>query len=205
MTDVWLALKPAADRLGVHPTTLRRWADAGEVPVAVTPGGHRRFAAQDLERFAEERRRLKLVTGLQQLWADQALSQTRLEIAAHQHEPWLASLNQHDREYKRQLGRRLMGILLQYISLPEGGEDLLHEARTIGVEHAEDGLAQGLPLVEAIRAALFFRDMLVEVAIQLPEVAHRRPEANTLLLRRINTVLNTVQLAIAERYDGAGR
>jgi len=48
---------------------------------------------------------------------------------------------------------------------------------------------------------LFFRDTLVEVAIHLPEVAHVRPEANTRLLRRINTLLNVVQLAMADVYD----
>jgi hypothetical protein len=94
-----------------------------------------------------------------------------------------------------------MGLIFQYISLEEGGGDILEEARAIGREHAENTLSLGLPLVEAIQAMLFFRDTMVEVAIQLPETAHVRPEANTRLLRRINALLNTVQLAIAETYD----
>ena len=93
--------------------------------------------------------------------------------------------------------------MLQYVSLSEGGDDILEEARTIGREHAENALGLRLPLVEAITAMLFFRDTMVEVAIQLPEVAHVRPEANTKLLRRINLLLNAVQLAIAETYDNA--
>lgn len=204
-TVLWLSLKLASERLGVHPTTLRRWADNGEIPVMVTPGGHRRFATSDIERFAEERRRLKMVAGLEKIWAEQALTQARKEIASHRDEHWLSVFDEDDRERKRLLGRRLMGLMLQYVSLPEGGDDLLEEARAIGREHAENALGLGLPLVEAIQAMLFFRDTLVEVAIQLPEVAHVRPEANTRLLRRINTLLNAVQLSIADTHDRAKR
>jgi excisionase family DNA binding protein len=201
----WLSLKQAADRLGVHPTTLRRWADGGEIHFMLTPGGHRRFAISDIDRFSEEHRRLRMVAGLEQIWAEKALSQARQEIVRHKDEHWLAIFSEEDRERKRLLGRRLMGLIFQYISLNEGGGDILEEARAIGREHAENTLSLGLPLVEAIQAMLFFRDTMVEVAIQLPEVAHVRPEANTRLLRRINALLNTVQLAIAETYDRASK
>ena len=51
-----LALGAASRLLGVDPDTLRRWADEGRVPVATTPGGHRRFERRDLERIALSRR-----------------------------------------------------------------------------------------------------------------------------------------------------
>ena len=52
----WLTLKEASEFLGVHFTTLRGWADRGEIPVFRTPGGHRRFGHNDLRRFLAERR-----------------------------------------------------------------------------------------------------------------------------------------------------
>ena len=201
--QTWVSLKEAAQRLGIHPTTLRRWADTGQIPMMVTPGGHRRFAVLDIDRFTEDRRRRRVASGLEQIWAEQALVQARQEIASHQDEHWLSVFDEKDRERKRQLGRRLMGVILRYISLSEGGDDLLQAARAIGREHAENALGLGLPLVEAMQAVLFFRDTLVEAAIHLPEIAHVRPEANLRLLRRINTPLNTVQLAIADAYDKA--
>ena len=45
-----LSLKEAAERLGVHPATLRRWADRGDVEVRLTAGGHRRFPLSEIER-----------------------------------------------------------------------------------------------------------------------------------------------------------
>ncbi len=199
----WLSLKQASDRLGVHPTTLRRWADNGEIPVMLTPGGHRRFASVDVERFAEEHRRLRMMVGLEQMWAEHAIKQTRQEIVSHQDAHWLAVFSEDDREHKRQMGRKLMGLMLQYISSNDGGDDILEEARAVGRAHAENALSIGMPLVDAIQAMLFFRDTMVEVAIQLPEVAHLRPEANTRLLRRINALLNAVQLTMAETFDEA--
>jgi len=197
----WMTLSQAAEQLGVHPTTLRRWADGGEIPVMLTPGGHRRFALEDVARFAEQRRRLRTVSGLEKIWADQALLYTRKEIVARSETSWLAVFSPEDREHKRMLGRRLMGLMLQFVSLSEGGDDILAEARLIGREHAVNALGLGLPLTDALRAAMFFRDTVVETALQLPDTANVRPEANTKLLRRLNTLLNVVQLAIADEYD----
>lgn len=48
----------AARRCGVSVATMRRWADAGRVPVIVSPTRQRRFRASDLEHIvtpAEER------------------------------------------------------------------------------------------------------------------------------------------------------
>jgi excisionase family DNA binding protein len=197
----WISLKDAAQRLGVHPTTLRRWADAGEISVMLTPGGHRRFAIADIEQFEARRHGLRVLSGIEQIWAEQAIDRTRRELQTYPGKSWLQAFDEEERAHKRQLGRRLMGVILQYVSLAEGGEALLDEARAIGREHADNALKLRLPLTAALEAALFFRDSMVEVAIQLPETTHARSAPNMHLLRRINVVLNTVQLAIAEAYD----
>ena len=44
----WLSINEACRLLGVDQSTLRRWSDAGKVPVFRTPGGHRRYAEDDL-------------------------------------------------------------------------------------------------------------------------------------------------------------
>ena len=41
----------AASFLGVHPRTIRRWADVGRVRFFITPGGERRILASDVERI----------------------------------------------------------------------------------------------------------------------------------------------------------
>lgn len=46
--DETLLVGPAAELVGVHPDTLRRWAAAGRVPVLRTPTNQRRFLVRDL-------------------------------------------------------------------------------------------------------------------------------------------------------------
>ena len=41
----------AARLLGVGPTTLKRWVDQGRLSCVTTPGGHRRFTRNDVERM----------------------------------------------------------------------------------------------------------------------------------------------------------
>lgn len=201
----WLGLGRAACILGVHPITLRRWADHGEIAVMLTPGGHRRFALADLQRFSAEHKQLRMTSGREQSWADQALLRTRQGIVGRRDEPWLAAFGEADRQHNRELGRRLMGVMLQYVSLSDGGDDLLAEAVAIGRAYAENALALRLSLVEALQAMLFFRDTLVEAAVQMPEAARVRPEANAHLVRRINHLLNAVQLSIVGIYEQAKR
>lgn len=47
-----LTVGQAARRLGVHPTTLRSWADRGIVKVVRLPTGARRFDPEEVARVA---------------------------------------------------------------------------------------------------------------------------------------------------------
>jgi excisionase family DNA binding protein len=199
--EIWLTIGQAAERLGVHPTTLRRWADEGDIPIMITPGGHRRFSVTDIDRFKDERHRLRVVAGLEKIWAEHALTRARAEVVSNREKELLLPFDEQEREHKRLLGRRMMGLLLQYVSIGEGGEGILEEARAIGREHAENALNLGLPVSDALRVSMFFRDAVLEAALDLPEKAHVHTGANLELVRRINTLLNVVQLAITERYD----
>ena len=200
-TEEWLSLKAASKKLSVHPTTLRRWADNGDIPVMLTPGGHRRFSSIDIEQFAQNRHGLRRVSGIEQVWADRALTATRREIVSHKM-PWLESIDEESRQRSRVVGRQLMALTLQYIS---NGDDerILDEARNLGYEYGKNCRQMGMPLTDALQASMFFRDTMIETALTLPENVNIRPEANVRLLRRINTLLNTVHVAVAEVYDAS--
>lgn len=198
--QTWLPLRLAAARLNVHPTTLRRWADNGEIPFLLTPGGHRRFATSDIEEFASTRSQRRALVPLEQVWAEKALTRTRSALAQPAPEEWFSHMTEEHRARHRQLGRQLMGLTLQYISSEEGNGHLLEQAREVGFEYGKISIEVGMPLTGALQAAIYFRDELIEVALQLPGSTQIRPEDNLRLMRRINKLLNVVHLAVAEMY-----
>lgn len=51
-SNEWLTMAQAADRLGVSPPTLRRWAAQGRIPVCRTLGGHGRIPISELPKIA---------------------------------------------------------------------------------------------------------------------------------------------------------
>jgi excisionase family DNA binding protein len=198
--EQWLSISKAAAYLRVHPATLRRWSDAREIPCTITPGGHRRFALSDLQRFAEQHRSTApQSSALPSIWAKQALMRARQALPAPESAGWLAALDSTMRERHRAIGRRLMGLTLQYIST-EDGAHLLDEARAIGHDYAELSKLAGIPLQDALQAALYFRDRLLEASFELAETAPIQASDNIRLVKRINALLNVVQLAVAEVY-----
>ncbi len=207
MTDadesVYLSLSAASKLLGVHSTTLRRWADAEAIPVYLTPGGHRRFARHDIESIAAQKP--LSVRALGSAWAARALANTRDDLAAApvSRHTWLARIDEPDRDAWRRIGQQLMGLVLHYINSPSDNEELLGEARRIGASYAIHARRANIPLTAALDAALFFRDSLVESAMQLSEDVHPRPEESARLFRRISRVSNEVHLAVAGGYETA--
>lgn len=198
---VYLSLSEASRLLGVHTTTLRRWADAGMIPVYFTPGGHRRFARSDIDALVEKNpipRHMLATT-----WAQRALEQARTELERTGRKPssWLARLGESDREIWRRVSQQLMGVVLRYVSSRGENALLLEQARSIGLDYARHARRIGLPLAVALEAALFFRDSLIEAAIHLPESATARFDTSVRLLRRISQVLNVVQIAVAAGYE----
>lgn len=199
----WLTTTEAAEQLGVHPSTLRRWADEGQIPTMITPGGHRRFSRADVESFGNPGPRSEALTEYGNLWAQEALSHTRSQIVEHRSSTYMASFDDGERDHSRQLGRRLLGLIIRYVSMREGGEDLLEQVQKVGHQYAEAALSAGLDLQEALELAMFFRDGLLETTLELPSRTRAQPGANLQLLRRLNPVLNTLQLAIVDRYQPA--
>lgn len=199
--QTWVTLTEAARRLGVHPSTLRRWADEGAIPLLLTPGGHRRFALADLEAFAQAQR-VSSATELQPQWADEVIAQTRHEIAVRS--PHFAAVPSGEmRVTFKELGRRLVGLAMQYIVIADDGADLLNEAAVIARQYAQISRDAGMTLTETLQASMFFHDQLLEISLQQPDGSRARPETSRLILRRINQLLNTVHLAIAAQYEAA--
>jgi excisionase family DNA binding protein len=202
--ETWLSLKEAAAQMNVHTATVRRWADAGDLPHILTPGGHRRFALSAVRALMADSQPRALALTSPEAWAAKAMTHAREAMPAQAGAHWMTALDDATREKHRQVGRKLMALTLQYLTAEDAngaGAHLLDEAKSVGREYGEVSRTSGIALSDALQAALFFRDKLLEASLDLPETTQPRRSDQSKLLRRINTLLNTVQIAIAEVYE----
>ena len=153
----WLDLSAAADYLGVHFTTLRRWTDNGVVPCIRTPGGRRRYQLAELTAFLAtlqqgEPRTAIMSDGNRDLGA--LLPPKRLGIST---EPWYVRLDETQRSAMRHGGQQLMAVLIQYVTRTNGGEAFLLEGQRLAAAYGEINCQAGLSLIESLRAFMLVR------------------------------------------------
>jgi excisionase family DNA binding protein len=204
MTGEWLSLSEAAEMLGVHPSTVRSWADQGRLPVHRTRGGHRRFKVSEVE-LCMESSRLKDVDNMDVV-VQSALRRTRYEIGEGrlEGEVWYQKLDEESRAQYRRSGRYLLQGLIS--AMVSNQTDVDVEARSLGYEYASRGKRCGLTCSEATQAFLFFRSLLLESMYLVYEnAAISSPQAWGEMFRRINAFTDLILLHLLETYEAYTR
>jgi excisionase family DNA binding protein len=167
--DEWISLQDASALLGVAASTLRRWGDAGKLPMKRTLGGHRRFARGAVARLAERGMALTVAPpappAVRPGWGLDERELTRQQ--------WHARLAaRSDAGRMRGLGQRVLGLLMQHVSRPADDTRYLDEARAVGELYGREARAAGVSMQETAEAFLFFRRSFSQLAMPLPGLAH---------------------------------
>lgn len=208
MSDSLLRVREAADLLGVHVDTVRRWTDEGRLAAVRTPGGHRRISREAVERLRGDGAGTGSVSTTaphpdagapeDRAWAAHALVHARYQLESRPGGGWRDSLSPDDREQSRETGRRLFSLLSQHVSRTVDEDVLWPEVERLARDYAALLRTAGVPYGAALRGAQFFRDALSESIAFYPESGGR---SGTEVLRDVNAFTNAVELAIAEAYD----
>jgi excisionase family DNA binding protein len=162
----WVNLGRACEILGVNESTVRRWADAGQVRCFRTPGGHRRFAEADLVALTEGGG-----TDGHELQTAAVRRIRRRLHSSRDGDSWYEDLQEDAREALRPLGRRLVELVEDYISTsrrPRRAE-IEAEVDEIGQTYGDMLFERDTPLLQAVQGFTFFRRSLDDTAKQLAE------------------------------------
>ncbi len=165
LPNEWLSLSQVAELLGVHPSTVRSWADQGRLPVHRTQGGHRRFRRSEVE-LCMDSQAARADADVDKV-IQNALKKTRVQISeGHlEAEEWYRKLDSEAREQYRRGGRNLLQGLIAYDSSDINSARA--EARAIGYEYASIGRRCNLKMAESVRAFLFFRNALLDAMLDV--------------------------------------
>lgn len=199
----WLPIGDAAALLGVSPATLRLWTAAGKVRAHVTPGGHRRYTAADLQQVLAETRSAgweaaaeRLVASLRRRYADLARGQLPRQR-------WFGLFDEAARARVHALGEALLAVVGRLLAAPGDAERarLLREARRIGTQYGREVARRGLAVSDALEAFLFFRTPILEsvngTVREHPGLALPAGEA----LAAVTELMDVVLLALTRSYE----
>ncbi len=167
MTDEWLSLSDAAKVLGVHPSTVRLWSDKGVLPTHKTPGGHRRYKHNEILLWAQSYKKTRASSIEPEHMMQEVIKTVRVQISEGrlQAESWYQKLDEDAREQYRLSARSLFHGLMTYVAT--NGQEADSEAYAIGYEYASRAHRYRLSYVDAARAFLFFRKVLIESVMKV--------------------------------------
>jgi len=202
----WLTLGKASQLLGVHPTTLRAWVDAGLIHAFLTPGGHRRFQLAMLRVFLN-RRRDDTETRALTVAPDQALQQVRQQLSEQPvaRESWYQRMSDAQRAQHRETGARLLGLLLQFVSRSENAEHFIVEGRALVQEYGREFALANFSVSELAQAFLFFRRMIVNAAYYPAGGSAPSDAEGMRLLQRITLFMDEMLVATLAAYERGAR
>lgn len=198
----WLTLGEASQFLGVHPTTLREWVDAGMIPSFRTPGGHRRFTIRDLQSFLQQRNSVTPTRTLIMTERD-PLDNIRRQLGENQvtRQPWYRQLSEEQREKEREAGRRMLGLLIQYASRHENAEHFLEEGKNIARSYGRDLARSGLSASNVVRAFLFIRRAILNATHRPQDTTAPNDAEGMRLYQRINGFMDEMLLSTLDAYE----
>lgn len=199
--EEWLSLREAADLLGMHPATVRLWADRNEIPSRRTSGGHRRFRRTDIEAHLREETEPKQSPAAL-LLIQSLLGRIRFAFADGTLNtfPWYQHFDVAARDGYRQLGRRLLDLLMRALSKSTHQDDLKAEAIQLGSEYGTITRKSHVPVADAVRAFLYFQTLVDEGILQLAEIrgTHSQDIPWIESLYQIQNITNEILPALIE-------
>jgi hypothetical protein len=115
--------------------------------------------------------------------------------------PWYQHFDEAARVAYGHLGRRVLELLLRALTDSNVSDELRNEAIQLGSEYGSITSSSRVPVADAVRAFLYFRNIVDESVLQLAEVQGTRdhqdvPWAES--LRQIQALTNEILPALIE-------
>ncbi|MBK9342277.1 MAG: helix-turn-helix domain-containing protein [Dehalococcoidia bacterium] len=165
----WLTLGAASAQLGVSESTIRRWADVGEIRSYRTHGGHRRILEEDLLAIVANAGVAAAARDTDRI-SDLALARVKRRITRGRQGHSLdhfSTMSPEAIDRLRLLGRQVVDLFARYIASDSKKERFTEDARTIGREYGRSLVSEKVGLTAAVATFNSMRRSLEETASQI--------------------------------------
>ena len=165
--EAFLNISEASRTIGVSEAALRQWTDEGKIKAFVTPGGHRRYSRADLKKFINAQPKMLGVKDLVSELEETVELHREIARKALRSAPWYNKLTQDSQDHFSDLGRRLLDLIIKYITEPGRREETLGTAKLVGRDMGETLARHGLPLADSVEVFLMHREPIVNASTSL--------------------------------------
>ncbi len=165
--DSLVSISEASHILGVSEAALRQWTDEGKLRAFITPGGHRRYSRTELKKFMALHKKTLGIKDLVTELEDTVQRHREISRTTFNTTPWYSKLGQESQERLADLGRRLLNLIIRYITEPAKRGETIQLARDVGHSHGETLAKLGLPLTDSVEAFILHRDPIMNAATHL--------------------------------------
>lgn len=161
--DILISIHEASQMLGVSEVALRQWTDEGKIKAFITPGGHRRYSRIELKKLVSTQSKALGIKDLVLKLEDSVEEHREISREAVEHN----NMSGESHEHLAQQGRRLLSLIIKYITEPSRRNETIEEVRAVGREHGVMLADMGLPLSDSVEAFLVHRDPIISAVTQM--------------------------------------
>ncbi len=205
-SDQWIGITEAAEKLGLHPSTLRRWADAGRIPSRRTLSGRRRFERSAIENLHLEKDYEKPTGPANNLEASmQDFTSIHTKALAIREQGLKMRLNEEQTLFFRYSGQSMMSLLMHYISRNNNAENFLEEAKKIAREYGLVLARAGVPASQAAEFYLDFRRSILASMLATTGLAGQNDRDGQDILIRLSDFFDALLIATIESHASISR
>lgn len=200
----WVNLGEASAMLGVSESTIRRWADSGEIRSFRTNGGHRRIFEEDLRRIVGNSS--PSAAGDQEHFSTIAIGRVKrwLSRGRPAHNAVFEQLSPEVRERLRLMGRQMVDLFAKVIASGAKKERFVEDARAMGREYGRMLVGSGVGLTAAVGTFNSLRRSMEETASQIAGESALSTEEAVEAIENVLELADMVLEGMAEVYENGG-
>ncbi|HSM23907.1 MAG TPA: helix-turn-helix domain-containing protein [Anaerolineaceae bacterium] len=199
----WFSISKAANYLGVHFTTLRRWSDDGLIEFVRTPGGKRKYHQKSLDSFISQYKSQTKESMELSTLQEAAILKTRetMQNIKVAEQGWYNKLSAEQRVGMRGTGHKLVALMLQYSAREDNNNVFLEQAKHISKQYGEICHSLDLSITECVQTFLLFRQPMLNSIHETGSLQSNNDSMNQLIFERMNHFLDEVLVTMVDEYN----
>ena len=197
----WISIGEASRIIGVTEVTLRQWSDNGFIKVFITPGGHRRYNIEEVQAFVRSHENKIGSQEIADIIGRDNTSHKEVGLNTIKSFPNYKNFSPEIIKELGMLGKRMLGMVSDYVKNPDEYEKLLAVAEEIGADHGRVLMKAELSMPNAVLSFVAHRSLIISTIMEILDHRNVAMEDVTDAVPHIDNLLNQALTSMVKYYN----